>query len=81
MATNTTQTAADAKPSATVLTRVFKAGPLMLPDLNPALEAQKSLRLHESAHGFLRHATLSAPYRQGDQLIYEVEKHPVQTKG
>lgn len=77
----TAPTVTAAGPRTTVLTRVFQAGALVLPDLNPQLEARESLKLHEGAHAFLRHATLAPPFAQGDRLIYKVEKPPVETKG
>lgn len=73
--------ATDTAPLTTTLTRFFQAGALLLPDLNPQLPAEDSLKLHEGAHAFLRHATLAPPDVQGDRLIYKVEKPPVQTKG
>jgi hypothetical protein len=65
----------------TVLKRVFKAGPLVLPCLNSALAPEASLKLYESSYPFLRHVTLAQPTVQGDSLVYEVEKRPVDTKG
>lgn len=72
---------ADTTPKVTVLKRVFKMGALELPDLAPNLDALASLKLYERSHPVLRTANIAEPYAQGDQLIYEVEKPPVQTKG
>ncbi|MFL6600799.1 MAG: PRTRC system protein C [Steroidobacteraceae bacterium] len=74
-------TTLDPQPAITLLKRIFKFGALELPDLAPNLDPVASLKLYERSHPILRTASLAEPYAQGDQLVYEVEKPPVQTKG
>lgn len=63
------------------LTRVFKMGVVRLPDIAPDLEPLASLRLYAANYPHLATATLSAPYAEGEELVYEVEKPAVKTKG
>lgn len=63
------------------LTRVFKMGVVRLPDMAPDMEAIDSLRLYSANYPHLSSATLSPPVAEGDELLYEVEKPAVKTKG
>lgn len=61
--------------------RVFKMGAVELADPDPALAPLEALRLYSPNYPHLASATLSEPDFRDGQLIYEVEKPPVKTKG
>lgn len=62
--------------------RRFRMGRLDLPDQAPEVDPPiKALRtVYADQYPHLKRATLAEPYMEGDTLIYEVQKHPVQTK-
>lgn len=63
------------------LTRVFKMGSVRLADLAPDMEPLDSLRLYAANFPHLAAATLLDPVAEGDDLVFEITKPPVKTKG
>ena len=61
--------------------RVFKMGALRLPDPDPTAPPTEALALYVPNYPQLAHATLLEPRLEGEELVYEVEKPPVKTKG
>lgn len=68
-------------PNVFVPERVFRMNGVDLPDPAPDLEPQEALQLYARQYPHLRRAMLADPQMEGDVVIYEVEKAPVQTKG
>jgi PRTRC genetic system protein C len=61
--------------------RIFRMGPMDLPDIAPDLEPLQSLRQYLPQWPHLRRARLSEPATEGNFLVYQVEEPPVKTKG
>lgn len=62
---------------AQTLVRVFKAGSVLYPDPAPELPPERAVRLYPQ----FAHASLTGPVREGDRLVWTVDKGPVGTKG
>lgn len=61
--------------------RIFRMGSIDLPDPDATLEPERALRLYAQQWPHLRRARLAPPRMEGERMIYEIEKPPVQTKG
>lgn len=72
---------AAAPPTLIVPERLFRMGTIDLPDPAPTLGPLQALRLYVNQYPHLKRATLADPRVEVVQVIYEVEKPPVQTKG
>ena len=63
------------------LRRVFKMNSVVLADIDPSLSPTEVIRLYAASYPHLAYATLGEPIVQGDELVFEIEKLPVKTKG
>jgi PRTRC genetic system protein C len=61
-------------------TRVIKYKDQELPDLNPAADMEKILRMHATTHPELSTATLEGPVIKDDKAVYTVQTR-LGTKG
>lgn len=70
-------------PKAERLARVFKIGTVTLADPDPNLPPEEVIAVYSHAYPMLRNANLREPElsEDGCQLVYEVERPRVQTKG
>ena len=69
------------EPGVSILTRVFRLGPLQLPDFAPELPPEESLKLHEASRPVLKSCTLGECFVEGRLLVYPVQKPPCEVKG
>ena len=61
--------------------RVFKMGSVCLTDPDPERSPEDVLRLYAVNYPWLATATLSGPVYEDGQLVWQIEKPVVKTKG
>lgn len=60
---------------------VLKMGSVRLPFASPDQSVQEALQMYAANYPHLANATVSDPVPEGEELVYEVQKPPVKTKG